>query len=140
MKRWIDLLCTCRERVGVNRNNKYLFSRALYGSVSHIRGSDSIRTFSEEGGAQEPKLLWSTKLRKQIATLSQILNLRDNEMDLLADFWGHTIRSHRSVYRLPEQTLQVAKVSKVLLSLDKGDFSEQSGKILIWNWGFSWPR
>lgn len=130
MKKWIDLLSKCRQNVGVNLNNKYIFARAMYGSLNHVRGSDCLRAYSEACGAVQPKLLRSTKLRKQIATLSQILNLKDNEMDLLADFLGHDIRVHREFYRLPEHTLQVAKVSKILLALESGDFSKQSGKSL----------
>ena len=130
MKKWLDLLVQCRGTAGVNTNNNYVFARANYGSLNHIRGSDCLRVFSKDCGAKEPKLLRSTKLRKQIATLSQVLNLKDNEMDLLADFLGHDIRVHREFYRLPEHTLQVAKVSKLLFSLENGQFSKQCGKTL----------
>ena len=37
-------------------------------------------------------------------------------MDQLANFLGHDIRIHREFYRLPEKTLQLAKVSKVLMA------------------------
>ena len=86
-------MCSAGGKAGVNTNNNYVFARAKYRSMNHVRGSDCLRVFSEDCGAKEPKLLRSTKLRKQIATLSQVLNLKDNEMDLLADFLGHDIRS-----------------------------------------------
>ncbi len=68
-----------------------------------------------------PHLLRSTGLRKQIATVSQVLNLKNNELDLLAKFMGHDIRVHRQYYRLPEETLQAAKVAKMLLLMEKGE-------------------
>lgn len=59
-----------------------------------------------------------------------MLNLRDTEMDQLADFLGHDIRVHRKFYRLPEGTLQLAKISKVLMALEQGRVSEFKGKNL----------
>lgn len=35
-------------------------------------------------------------------------------------FLGHDIRVHREYYRLSENTIQLAIVSKLLLSLEKG--------------------
>ena len=130
MKRWVDLLVKYRKQVGIDERNKYVFARGSCGSLNHIRGSDCLRAFSEDCGATEPRLLRSTKLRKQIATLSQVLNLKDNEIDLLANFLGHDIRVHREFYRLPEHTLQVAKVSKLLFSLENGQFKEQCGRTM----------
>lgn len=128
VKMWLDLLIKTRENVGVNVNNQFIFARPYYGSLGHIRGSDCLRDFSEDCGATHPKLLRSTKLRFQIATLSQILNMKENELDLLADFLGHDIRVHREFYRLPEHTLQVAKVSKLLLALESGQITQQAGR------------
>ena len=130
VKTWMDLLVKARGNVGVSSQNKYIFARPHYGSEGHIRGSDCIREYSKDCGAERPNLLRSTKLRFQIATLSQILNLKDHELDLLADFLGHDIRVHREFYRLPEHTLQVAKVSKILLALETGQISNQAGKSL----------
>ncbi len=79
---------------------------------------------------QNPEALSSTKLRKHIATMSKILNLSENEADQLADFLGHDIRIHRQFYRLPEGTLQLAKMSKVLMAMEKGTLSEFKGKKL----------
>ncbi|XP_026106554.1 uncharacterized protein LOC113078455 [Carassius auratus] len=79
---------------------------------------------------KEPEALSSTRLRKHIATMSKILNLNENEADQLADFLGHDIRIHRQFYRLPEGTLQLAKMSKVLMAMEKGTLSDYKGKKL----------
>ena len=60
--------------------------------------------------------------------VSKVLNLKDTEMDQLADFMGHDIRVHRQFYRLPEGTLQLAKISKLLLALEQGRVAEFKGK------------
>jgi len=62
--------------------------------------------------------------------MSKILNLDENEADQLADFLGHDIRIHRQYYRLPEETLQLAKISKVLMAMEKGTLSDYKGKKL----------
>ena len=41
---------------------------------------------------------------------------------------GHDIRVHRSFYRLPEHTLQTAKVTKLLHAINQGDISRFKGK------------
>lgn len=51
---------------------------------------------------------------KHKATLSQILNLKDSELDTLANYLGHDIRTHRQYYRLPEESLQVAKMYTIV--------------------------
>ncbi|KAI7790205.1 hypothetical protein IRJ41_018223, partial [Triplophysa rosa] len=61
---------------------------------------------------------------------SKILNLDENEADQLADFLGHGIRIHRQYYRLPEGTLPLAKMSKVLMAMEKGTLSNFKGKRL----------
>ena len=127
-KGWLDIVVSQRDVVGVAKENQYVFARNHYGSLDHVRGCDCLRTFSIECGAKQPELLRATKLRKQIATMSQILNLKDNELDLLARYLGHDIRVHREYYRLPEDTLQVAKVSKLLLAMERGGDGLQPGQ------------
>lgn len=51
-------------------------------------------------------------------------------MDVLGNFMGHDIRIHREFYRLPEDVLQVAKVTKVLLNLEKGRVTDLVGNNL----------
>ncbi|KAL0964140.1 hypothetical protein UPYG_G00319630 [Umbra pygmaea] len=62
--------------------------------------------------------------------MSKVLNLEENEADQLADFLGHDIRIHREYYRLPEGTLQLAKMSNVLMAMEKGTLSDFKGKKL----------
>jgi len=74
--------------------------------------------------------LRSTVLRKHIATLSQIMNLKDNELDQLAKFMGHDVRVHREFYRLPCDVMQIAKVAKILIAMETGKIETLKGKSL----------
>lgn len=123
----LDVLMKRRSRVGVPLTNPYMFARI--GADTHIRGSDCLRKFASACGAKFPEHLTSTKLRKQVATLCQIMNLKKNEMDQLAKFMGHDIRVHREYYRLSENTLQLAKMSKLLMAIEQGS-SSYKGKSL----------
>ncbi|XP_076011575.1 uncharacterized protein LOC143004514 [Genypterus blacodes] len=124
----MELLIAHRRACGVPDENPFFFSRPE--AETHLRGSDAIRQIARECGAKHPETLSSTKLRKHISTLSTVLNLKDNEMDILANFLGHDIRVHRQYYRLPEGTLELAKVSKLLIALEQGRLSDFSGMSL----------
>ncbi|KAL3999238.1 PRA1 family protein 2 [Sarotherodon galilaeus] len=93
-------------------------------------GMDSLRVHAHQCGAKQPEYLRSTQLRKHVATLSQVLNLKNNELDQVADFLGHDIRVHCKFYRLPVPTTQLAKISKLLLTLEKRHLSQIQGKSL----------
>nr|XP_033961125.1 uncharacterized protein LOC117462878 [Pseudochaenichthys georgianus] len=124
----LELLVKYRENCGVLKDNEYMFARPT--ALTHFCGSDCIRGFAKTCGAKCPKSLTSTRLRKHAATLSTVLNMTDTEMDQLANFLGHDIRIPREFYRLPEKTLQLAKISKVLMALEQGRLAEFHGK----NW------
>ncbi|XP_030251292.1 uncharacterized protein LOC115568284 isoform X4 [Sparus aurata] len=124
------LLAERRDTCDVDKDNPFLFGRPHCSHTSYYRGQDCMRHFAQMCGAKNPENLRSTHLRKHMATLSQILNLKNNELDQLANFLGHDIRVHRDFYRLPEATIEVAKISKLLLAFEKGTLGEFQGKSL----------
>ncbi|XP_053301945.1 uncharacterized protein LOC128460698 isoform X3 [Pleuronectes platessa] len=124
----LSLLISKRSECGICATNVFLFARPK--SMSHYRGQDSLRVHASQCGAKHPEHLRSTQLRKHVATLSQVLNLKNNELDQVADFLGHDIRVHRDFYRLPVPTTQLAKISKLLLTMEKGHLSSLQGKSL----------
>ncbi|XP_046691727.1 uncharacterized protein LOC124376601 isoform X2 [Silurus meridionalis] len=128
MQKNMELLIKTRESCAIPSESIYMFARPA--ALSHLRGSDCLREFAMQCGAKNPNALSSTKLRKHIATLSNVLNLNNTELDQLADFLGHDVRVHREYYRLPEGTLQLAKISKILMALETGRLGEFSGKNL----------
>lgn len=56
--------------------------------------------------------------------------MKSHEIDVLAQFMGHDIRIHRTHYRLPERTLEAAKISKLLFAADRGALAEFDGMSL----------
>ena len=107
-----------RKEVGVIDDNPFLFARI--GTETNIRGCDCLRKYAEESKASNPELLRSTKLRKHVATLCQLLDLDNQELEQVARFMGHDIRVHCDYYRQTDKTFQVAKIGKLLFAMEHG--------------------
>uniref|UniRef100_A0A6P7H359 Uncharacterized protein LOC114346404 isoform X2 n=1 Tax=Diabrotica virgifera virgifera TaxID=50390 RepID=A0A6P7H359_DIAVI len=110
----------------VPKNNPYLFATA--NSNTHLIGYKVLSKQSKLCGAQNPSSITSTRLRKHLATLSQLFNLSEGEIEQLATFMGHTPGVHRSSYRLPDDVYQTAKISKLLMVMEKGGADQYKGK------------
>lgn len=87
--------------------------------MSDIRGYDCLRKYAVESKASNPELLSLTKLRKHVATLCQLLNLDQQELEQVACFMGHDIRVHCEYYHQTDKAFQVAKTGK-LFTMEKG--------------------
>ena len=122
---------TCSE-VGIANDNLHVFVRPTKQSLGHIRACKCLKKLATECDPplSNPKGVTSTKLRKYIATISQVLALNEIEVDWLARHLGHDIRVHRDFYRLQHSTIELAKVSKILLAVDTGKAHKWAGKSL----------
>ncbi|KAL8582707.1 hypothetical protein ACOMHN_058084 [Nucella lapillus] len=129
MVKEIDQLCASRHDVEVCSLNDYVFARPYYSSEDHISGHECLNAAAEACNINS-ETVTSTKLRKHIATVSQILNLKDHELDQLCQFLGHDVRIHREFYRLPDSTFQLAKISRLLVAMEQGQISDFKGKSL----------
>lgn len=112
----------------IPKDNPYLFGKI--NSTVPIIGYKILQKHAFSSGASNPMAITSTRLRKHLATLSQLLNLSDNEIEQLATFMGHTPGVHKNSYRLPDGIYQTAKISKLLLIMEKGGQSQFKGKSL----------
>ena len=121
----IQALIMKRELVGVQSD--FLFARPGVAAMPY-RGHDCLRRYAKECGANRPELMTSTNLRKQLATVCQVLSLSENSQDILANFLGHDIRVHHSFYRLPDNLLEAAKVTKVLHAINEGEIAKWKDK------------
>ena len=126
----IHCLIKHREPVGVNPDNKYIFAAPTRGSKNHLRGYDCLSAVVDRLPLEKPSAIKSTKLRKYIATVSQIVDLTDSELEWLARHLGHDVRVHRDYYRLHEHTIELSKVSRLLLAVDEGNAAKWAGKKL----------
>ncbi len=127
VKESVELLIKTREDAGISPSNPYIFARPYYGSQENVRGCDSLKRYAKSCGAKHPENITSTKLRKLVATVSQVLDLKTHELDQLATFMGHD--ADMEFNRLPEETLQMAKECRIIFALQNG-FSKLQGKPL----------
>ncbi len=97
------------------QNNIYLFG--IPNTENSINGYIVMRKQAKLalGDVEKARLLMSTRLRKHLATITQILKLEKNDLEQLATFLGHTEKTHAEFYRLPNDVYQTAKVSKLLM-------------------------
>lgn len=112
----------------VPEQNVYLFAKANFHTP--IVGYKVLSKYAKNSGAQNPAAITATRLRKHLATLSQVFNLTECEVEQLANFMGHTTGVHKNSYRLPDDVYQTAKISKILLLMEKGNLVGHKGKTL----------
>lgn len=129
MKKSLDLILNIRDSVNVFKSNEYIFA-IPFTAVGTYRGSECLKKSAVECGSSNPNLITSTKLRKHIATMSQLLNLSVNDREQLANFMGHDLSIHNQYYRLPDNSLQLSRVSKILLAVESGQLHTLEGKTL----------
>ncbi|KAK3924588.1 tRNA uridine 5-carboxymethylaminomethyl modification enzyme [Frankliniella fusca] len=116
----IKIVVSLREKVRVPEGNNFLFPALNSHSTGAHRADVVLKKMTKAcPGLKDAKSITGTgtQLRKHVATMMQLLNLRENELDAIATFLGHNIDVHRKFYRLQESTVQLAKVSKVLLAI-----------------------
>ncbi|CAH0560630.1 unnamed protein product [Brassicogethes aeneus] len=128
LQTYIDLFIKIRSETNlVPDKNPYLF--ACPGTVKWTRGDVIIRRFAMNAGLKYPLQMSSNRFRKQIATVMQILNLNKEESEQFSTFMGHTEKTHNEFYKLPQDVYQTAKISKLLLLMEKsGNTSIQQFK------------
>ncbi|XP_033211646.1 uncharacterized protein LOC117169394 isoform X1 [Belonocnema kinseyi] len=129
IQKLMTILLDQREKY-IRTDNEYVFalpnSRIKWG-----QGDVALRFLTKEIDLQYPEAMTSNKLRKQIATVAQLLSMSKEEMKQFSKFMGHTEKTHAEFYELPVDIYQTAKVSKLLLTMEKGSLPvEHQGKSL----------
>lgn len=126
----INKILNLRGKANVSTENPYVFGKYGILNKNFYSASPALRWYSQNCGASRPDLLTGTKLRKHMATISQAMDLTENDLSILADFMGHNITTHRNFYRMPSEVTHLARISQVLLSLEEGDVTRYAGKRL----------
>ncbi|XP_070205527.1 uncharacterized protein [Littorina saxatilis] len=116
MVRNIERLLSLRCAQGID--SSYLFVTPT--GQQPYKGPAVLKQYATAAGVSEPSLFTCTSLRKQLATLSQAMEVSKMDQDQLAAFLGHDIRVHRNIYRQPIEVIQKAKVAKILLQVNRG--------------------
>ena len=79
----VDVLIKTRKTVGIADENPYVFARPTRQSLEPMRAWDCLKKLSTqcEPPLSNPTNITSTRLRKYIATISQVLSLKETEVD-----------------------------------------------------------
>lgn len=98
MQKYVEKILEIRKTKNiVPSNNRYIFANPE--SNKWMCASSVLRKFAKKCGAKKPELLTSTKFRKQIATILQLMSFEKSEMEQIARFMGHTEKTHLEFYR-----------------------------------------
>ena len=126
----IELLLSCRE--SLNISSKYIFANPDSKKVEllPLRSWDLITKHSLDANLQNPDVMTSTNFRKYTATVAQIVNLNENELEWLCKHMGHNMAVHKEFYRFPSAALEIAKVSKILIAAEEGEIHKHAGESL----------
>ncbi|KAJ8335980.1 hypothetical protein SKAU_G00393230 [Synaphobranchus kaupii] len=75
----LELLLQTRPGVGVDPQNPYVFARPYHSPATPLRGTDLLRSLARSSGTRNPRALTQTRLRRQVAILTQLLLLGEGE-------------------------------------------------------------
>ncbi|KAF5285263.1 hypothetical protein FQA39_LY16724 [Lamprigera yunnana] len=125
MKKHFEILL----KVGHNfvKGNEYAFHTS---GKRFVDGTKILYKIVRKCDLEQPQNINATRLRKHLATITQLLQFSDNDMEQLSKFMGHTLKRHCSVYRMSDSVYQAAKVSKLLLLMMDGRAGQFQGKSL----------
>ena len=75
-----------------------------------------------------PEHIRSTELRKYRATVSEIADLSKTDLRWLTEHLAYNLDVHREYYRLQESTVELTKVSRLLMAIVDRKTSEMAEK------------
>ncbi|XP_055958464.1 formin-2-like isoform X1 [Patella vulgata] len=110
-----------RSACGISSKNVYVFAGKGEGV---IRAYNSVLKACSRAPLKSPQLITSTNLRKYMATVTQVFDLKPNEMNWVLDHLGHSMDVHKIHYRASSEILEKTQIAKLLLLQD----SNQIGK------------
>lgn len=96
LQKYINLLLKHREKY-IGSGNGYIFANPD-STIEWGKGDVAIRTLAKNMKLKNHQAISSNKLRKQIATVMQLLNLTKDETKQFSKFMGHTQKTHEEFY------------------------------------------
>ena len=116
----IEILLESQRKINIPDNNVYLFPCTTRRSVRHVRGWEVVHEIAHKAFLKKPELMTSTKIRKHMTTVLQLLDMNATELEWVTEHLGHTADVHHIWYRQEVSTLELTKVAKLLVAKDKG--------------------
>ena len=119
----IELLLELRTEAGILETNEYLFakndSNTYVPIYAHLMKSARLHQL------QEPELLKTTALRKHLATSLQVMALKSNDLQKVADFLGHDKEVHKKYYRMSDDVYSCTRIASLLMATESGRLKDQ---------------
>ena len=122
-------LLKTRLYIGIPASNKFLFARVEIDTP--LDGCEAMRVMTELcEGLEKPGLIRTRLLRKHLATTVQVLDMKQEELKMMADHLGHSVSIHTDVYRLQSSWLEKTKVARALIASENGMMGKFAGRSL----------
>jgi len=125
----LDTLEETRTDCGISASNPFIFA-SLGSQDSQINSWHAMNKMAQEAGCKQPHLISSSRLRKYLATVCQILDFEDYELEWLSRHLAHDLNTHKNHYRQHDATVEIAKIGSLIVAADAGQLSKYAGKKL----------
>ncbi|VDI77991.1 Hypothetical predicted protein [Mytilus galloprovincialis] len=125
----IECLDANKEICKVSLVNPFVFASST-STDSPISAWSAMNKMATEAGCKNPELISSSRLRKYLATVCQVLDLEDFELEWLSRHLAHNINTHKNHYRQHDSTIEIAKIGNLILAADEGKLGKYAGKKL----------
>ena len=106
------------------------FFFARKSSDGYLHSWQAMKAVVDDAAVNHQGNISSTGLRKYIATVCQVFDLKEEEMQWLANHMDHELHTHRDFYRPHEFTFEIDKVSCILMAVDFSEARKYKGKSL----------
>ena len=127
----LEILVDNRQTCGIQTTNPYLFpNTALLCNRGHDVIRDLVNECRDTCELKKTDLLTSTRLRKHVATVAQIMVLNTGELGHLQHHMGHTGTVHNKFYRQNESTIEKTHITKLLQVVNSGTITKYKNKTL----------
>ncbi|XP_072232470.1 uncharacterized protein [Leuresthes tenuis] len=114
----LDLLLRTSPNVGVDPESPYVFSRPYHSPATPLRGTDLLRNLARASGAKNPGAMTATRVRRQVAILTQLLLLEEGEggaVKRLEDFLEHEYHVTQNCSSIIRDPALMGRVGRVVL-------------------------
>lgn len=108
----MDPLVSTRTKMNIPETNLFLILAPSKQSRNCLRGYQVIgKVIARNDELKRPELIKSIKLRKYVATVTQISSLNKTEMEWLSRHMGHSLDTHKQYYRMQDSAIHRLTVS-----------------------------
>ena len=128
VKESMDVLLETRPVVGIPSTNPYFFPS--FSTDGHLDPCQVIQRVARLAGVEKPETITTTNARKYVATMMQLFDLTNIELDWVSNHLGHSLNIHKFFYRQHTTAIEMGKVARLLLQVEEGQTADYSGKPL----------